>query len=304
MKRSILVLALLAVMATGAFAAGFSLALGGGGLFDWSLIGNGMKGSINYEGLGGNFDASMKNLSVGGFLFFDATYAELDASFAYGMITGKADGTGVWADLGNIVAGLDNSKGTQLQLGFSLLGKFPIGSGSFVFFPLLGADYNLVLSYKSGGETQKNPGDISQIGFLGGVGFDINFSKLFLRTEAMFHLRLPNKIVKDAATAMGSSGIYTTDTTFGMGPRVKLGLGYRFGGGSGSSSSSSSRSGRYMLVNTDTLNVRSGPSADNSLVGTLPRGTRVEVLDRSGTWWKIKSGKIQGYVNSSYLKTE
>jgi hypothetical protein len=71
-----------------------------------------------------------------------------------------------------------------------------------------------------------------------------------------------------------------------------------------SSTSQTNQTARYMLVNADTLNVRNGPSADNALVGTLPRNTRVEVLERSGTWWKIRSGKIEGYVNSSYLKAE
>jgi len=60
----------------------------------------------------------------------------------------------------------------------------------------------------------------------------------------------------------------------------------------------------YMIVNTDTLNVRSGPSADNSIVGTLPRNARVEVLDKPGQWYKIRSGNIEGYVNSSLLKEE
>jgi uncharacterized protein YgiM (DUF1202 family) len=83
------------------------------------------------------------------------------------------------------------------------------------------------------------------------------------------------------------------------------GVTFTFGGNKGStSSSSSSRSGRYMLVNTDTLNVRSGPSADNSIVGTLARNTRVEVLNRTGTWWEIRSGNIRGYVNSSLLREE
>jgi len=83
---------------------------------------------------------------------------------------------------------------------------------------------------------------------------------------------------------------------------VSGGVTFTFGGGGGSSSSgSSSSSGRYMLVNVDSLNVRNGPSADNALVGSLPRGTRVEVLNRSGTWWEIRSGNIRGYVNSSYL---
>jgi len=68
---------------------------------------------------------------------------------------------------------------------------------------------------------------------------------------------------------------------------------------------SQSQAARYMLVNTDTLNVRSGPSADNSVVGQLARNTRVEVIDRSaGTWWKIKAGTIEGYVNSTLLRGE
>ena len=75
-------------------------------------------------------------------------------------------------------------------------------------------------------------------------------------------------------------------------------------GGTGTTTSSGSQTGRYMLVNSDTLNVRSGPSADYSVVGVLNRNARVEVLDRPGQWWKIKSGNIEGYVNSSYLKAE
>ena len=71
-----------------------------------------------------------------------------------------------------------------------------------------------------------------------------------------------------------------------------------------SQTGSSKQSGQYMIVNTDTLNVRSGPSADSSIVGTLPRNTRVEILDRPGQWYKIRSGKIEGYVNSSLLKEE
>jgi len=73
---------------------------------------------------------------------------------------------------------------------------------------------------------------------------------------------------------------------------------------SGPRAAASSQAGRYMIVNSDTLNVRSGPSVDNSVVGTLTRNTRVEVLEKPGQWWKIKSGNIEGYVNSSYLKEE
>jgi len=82
---------------------------------------------------------------------------------------------------------------------------------------------------------------------------------------------------------------------------IKTGVALKFGGSGGSSSSSGGSSGGKYFVNADSLNVRSGPSADTALVGTLARGASVDVLDKSGTWWKIKSGNIQGYVNSSYL---
>ena len=61
---------------------------------------------------------------------------------------------------------------------------------------------------------------------------------------------------------------------------------------------------RYMLVNSDALNVRSGPSADYGMIGQLKKNTRVQVLDSSGQWWKIKSGNIEGFVNSSFLIDE
>ena len=66
-------------------------------------------------------------------------------------------------------------------------------------------------------------------------------------------------------------------------------------------SSSSRSSGDFMLVNADALNVRSGPGADHAAVGMVERNNRVEVLERSGQWWKIKYGNVEGYVNSSFL---
>jgi len=293
MKKSISILALLAIIATGAFAQGFPppMSAGGGLLFDWSFN-NGVETKIS----GKRAYTGINALSFGGFGFFDATYAEVDVSFAYGLLTlaSDADGSKDSKDLGS-----------ALQLGFTLLGKYPIGLGGFTLFPLLGADYNLVLSVKNkDGSSESKPGEYSQFGLLAGAGLDFPLtSALYLRGEALFHLRFASKLMTDIASSGDS-------TTLGMGPRIKIGVGYKFGGGSSGSKSTSSavssgkQTRQYMLVNADTLNVRSGPSADTSLVGTLQRNARVEVLDKSGTWWKIKSGSIEGYVNSSYLKEE
>ena len=132
MKKGISILVLLAIVATGAFAQGFSV--GVGGLFDMS-VGNGLKA----EAQGIKLTEDVNNMSFGGFVFFDATYAELDANFAYGLATLKME-------QGNQK---EDADATALQLGFTLLGKYPIGLGGFAIFPLLGADYNLVLSFKN-----------------------------------------------------------------------------------------------------------------------------------------------------------
>jgi len=317
MKKNIFVLALLVIIATGAFAQGFPfpMAAGGGLLFDWSGN-NGFEGtyvSTHFEGI--------EIFSFGGFGFFDATYAELDVGFSYGSWTYVEEESG-----GYFPGKKTMYDGSALQLGFTLLGKYPldfINLGSFTLFPLLGFDYNLVLSVndKSGGSFG-NPGDFNQFGLLVGAGADyaLPFSDaLFLRAEVLFHLRFSSKFANDGADAYRNEHSYlnSVNPTLGLGPRIKIGVGYKFGNSSGSSngsngsskskspaSSAPSQPERYMLVNTDTLNVRSGPSADNSIVGQLARNTRVEVLESSGTWWKIKSGNIQGYVNSSLLKEE
>jgi hypothetical protein len=61
---------------------------------------------------------------------------------------------------------------------------------------------------------------------------------------------------------------------------------------------------RFMLVGSDALNVRKGPSANNDVMGQLKKGDRVQVLNSSRQWWRIKSGNIEGYVNSQYLIEE
>ena len=210
-------MALLAIIATGAFAQGFPfpMSAGGGLLFDWS--GN---NGVEMKSGGNSGYVGLRNLSFGGYGFFDATYAELDVSFAYGSITGFSEvrGNKETEDGGRVV-----------QLGFSLLGKYPLDWNGFTIFPLLGFDYNVVLSWKDkDGKAEDKPGDLNQFGILAGAGLDypLDFisSALFLRGEVMFHLRLPCKGMKDIASRLGSG----TDATFGVGPRIKIGVGYMF----------------------------------------------------------------------------
>jgi len=57
----------------------------------------------------------------------------------------------------------------------------------------------------------------------------------------------------------------------------------------------------YAYVKPDALNVRSGPSADYRIITTLDKNTRVQIIERTGVWVKIKYENTEGYVNSGFL---
>lgn len=51
------------------------------------------------------------------------------------------------------------------------------------------------------------------------------------------------------------------------------------------------------------LNIRSIPSAGSSLAGTLPNGSYVTLISRSGDWWKVEysTGRF-GYCHADYIR--
>jgi hypothetical protein len=190
---------------------GFSMAAGGGLLFDFSANnGFDMSGSFGEAYIG------MRNLSFGGYGFFDGTYGEFDVSFAYGVLTAVNDIPGDSST---------ESLGNALQLAFTLLGKYPFAISRFTLFPLLGVSYNLVLSAS---DFEDDAMDVSQFGILAGAGLDFPITaSLFLRGEALFQLRFAGKFWSDAADAAKEPGV-SVGTTLGIGPRIKIGVGYKF----------------------------------------------------------------------------
>ena len=54
-------------------------------------------------------------------------------------------------------------------------------------------------------------------------------------------------------------------------------------------------------VNTDSLNVRSGPGTNYSKLGTLSKGSKVGVISESNGWSKINYNGKEAYVSSQYL---
>jgi uncharacterized protein YgiM (DUF1202 family) len=61
----------------------------------------------------------------------------------------------------------------------------------------------------------------------------------------------------------------------------------------------------YAYVNSDGLNIRSGPSAQSAIVTVLRRNDRVQLIETanvSGNWVKIRSGNHEGFVNAYFLR--
>ena len=63
--------------------------------------------------------------------------------------------------------------------------------------------------------------------------------------------------------------------------------------------------GDLAKIDTELLNVRSGPSADTSVVGRVSQGMLMLVVERRGDWVKLsdplRRGIAEGWVNSRFL---
>lgn len=57
----------------------------------------------------------------------------------------------------------------------------------------------------------------------------------------------------------------------------------------------------YVNTQSTGLNVRTGAGTTYSIVTSLPKGTKFEILSQSGDWTRIQYGNITGYVHSSYV---
>ena len=98
--------------------------------------------------------------------------------------------------------------------------------------------------------------------------------------------------------------------TSGSWYKIKYGSGYGYvskdyvtvsssSSNSGSSSSTTTQSGTIKV--SDALNVRSGAGTSYSVIGSLSNGANVEIVETSGSWYKIKYGSGYGYVSKDYV---
>ncbi|MCR4567034.1 MAG: C40 family peptidase [Pseudobutyrivibrio sp.] len=56
-------------------------------------------------------------------------------------------------------------------------------------------------------------------------------------------------------------------------------------------------------VSEGNLNIRESADPEGKLIGKFPRDAACEILSTEGEWSRIKSGDVEGYVNTEYLLT-
>ncbi len=55
------------------------------------------------------------------------------------------------------------------------------------------------------------------------------------------------------------------------------------------------------VVTATVLNLREEPSTSSAILGKLARGTRVEVLEPAGAWYRVDAGGLEGFVHGDWL---
>lgn len=58
------------------------------------------------------------------------------------------------------------------------------------------------------------------------------------------------------------------------------------------------------IVSTDTLKLRKEASTDSTVLELLNEGQKLEVIEQSGDWVKVKVNKMTGFVHKDYIKME
>jgi cell wall-associated NlpC family hydrolase len=69
------------------------------------------------------------------------------------------------------------------------------------------------------------------------------------------------------------------------------------------SSALSSYKNLGVCIASDFLNIRKSASSSATIVGRMKPDNVCEVLDSSGNWYKVKSGKVTGYAYGKYIAT-
>ena len=242
MKKTLFFLFMLASMSKNIFALDLTLSAGGGGLMGYTFTRYTLEGGMVRS------SQNMDRLDYAGFLFFDATYAELSVMLKGGINSYQEN-------MIYTVATMADSKGTgsELSLGFSLLGKYPFSiNEKMSWFPIFGVEYQIALIQRrqpegnlvydrSKGELAEdrdkndNPYPLSAWNSFWiniGAGLDYSISgPLFLRSELLFGFRLPTVYEMGALEVVKNPPMNARNPSLGGltgSPHFKIAIGYRF----------------------------------------------------------------------------
>jgi hypothetical protein len=189
----------------------FRVSIGGGGF----VGGNFSTWSVDKDEPGSLYRYNASHLGIGPFIFVDLKYLELSIGLPLG-----------WVNADDTMSADPNFPAQTLGLRGSAYLKYPFTvSPMFTLFPLLGADYDLCfLARKDDDRDAKAMDALNTLWFKAGIGLDTHFTDhLFLRTELLYGIRLPNKMEE-----------YLKDTRqdvnwmLGHGGDFKIAIGYRF----------------------------------------------------------------------------
>ncbi|MDR1596827.1 MAG: hypothetical protein LBR99_03880 [Treponema sp.] len=254
MKKILSFMIFTVLLVTGLHGQIFPLSAGAGSLLGYTFTRYTLeaKGSLDPV-IDGDIELiqTMDRFDYGGFLFFDATYAELAVSIRGGQnayretMDQRLEGAS-WENVTD-----DMGTGSEIMIGFSLLGKYPFRvNEKITWFPLIGVGYQLALS-----EQRTPQGDTTHDRTAGeldadldkdgnsyalwawncftidiGAGFDYQLKgRLFLRNELLFSFRLQTPY-ETGALEMTKEKFRASDVSVGGltgGPTLRTSVGYR-----------------------------------------------------------------------------
>jgi opacity protein-like surface antigen len=254
MKKIVSIMFCTTLLAAGLYGQIFPLSAGAGGLIGYTFTRYTMtaNGSLDPV-IDGNIELNqtMDRFNYGGFLFFDATYGEFAVSIrggqnAYGEIMDQRLEGGSWATVTD-----DRGTGSEVMIGFSLLGKYPFRvNEKITWFPLIGVEYQMALLEQRtpDGDTPHDrtagelDADLDKDGNSYalkawntftidlGAGFDYQITgRIFLRNELLFSFRLKTPY-ETGALEMSKAKFRASDVSLvGLtgGPTLRTSVGYR-----------------------------------------------------------------------------
>ena len=244
--KKLCVLLVLASLSTSISALDLSLSAGGGALIGYTFTRYTLEGGTKD---GGYLESSqnMDRINYGGHLFFDATYLAVSVLIQGGSNSYSENMIREASALKDSVG-----TGTELSLGFSLMGKYPFRINERItLFPQLGIEYQIALIQQrqpTGGLVyDRSKGELVEdrdkkdkpyplyawnawwIDVGAGLEYALSNS-LFLRGEVLFGFRLPTEYELGALEVVKSPPMNMRNPVLaGLtgSPVIKLAVGYR-----------------------------------------------------------------------------